>query len=336
VPDPPAASEASEEPSQGAEEPSEATEAPSEASEEPSEAAEEQEEPSGGVAAEYPGLPEPGTLAWGANTRQDERFAFHEEQAGKHFSLHRRFFQWRHRNTDYMESAVNDDLETGRLPWASFKAPSWEAMAAGDHDAEIDDLLTRLDAMGGPIWLTIHHEPEGGGGNNSPDDPGGPEAHVAMNRRVRERMTALCTDNIALAPVYMSYTWDPASGRDPDEWFAPDIYDFIGVDHYVFSETSLLTDVWADVRDWAADRGVDIAVGEWGMKGSDAAAGDRVHEWYDHAAGSHEDGAGARVIGLSAFESHPDANPRAWFLEGGQLEAFHELLSDPRTAFVDQ
>ena len=80
-----------------------------------------------------------------------------------------------------------------------------QAMAAGDHDAEIDDLLTRLDAMDGPVWLTIHHEPEGGGGVNSSDDPAGPEAHVAMNRRVRERMTAQGTDNIALAPVLMTY-----------------------------------------------------------------------------------------------------------------------------------
>jgi hypothetical protein len=177
-------------------EPPTASDAPSEASEEPSETSEEPGEPNEGAAA-FPGLPEPGTLVWGLNSRTDERLAFHEERAG----------------------------------------------------------------------------------------PAGPDGHIAMNRRVRERMTALGTDNIALAPILMSYTWNPR---------------------------------------------------EWGTKGSDAAAGDRVREWYDHAAGSHEDGAGARVIGLSAFESHPDADPRAWFLEGGQLEAFHDLLSDPRTAFVDQ
>jgi hypothetical protein len=70
------------------------------------------------------------------------------------------------------------------------------------------------------------------------------------------------------------------------------------------------------------------------MKGSDAAAASRLQDWYDHAANSHDDGAGARVIGLSAFESHPDADPRAWFLEADVLDAFHDLLLDPRTAYI--
>jgi hypothetical protein len=300
----------------------------------PAEPTEAETDPIEPQPADFAGLPEPGTLAWGLNTRTAERLAFHEQQADHALSLHRSFFQWRHRTTDYLLSTVEEDLAAGRLPWVSFKAPSWEAMAAGDHDAEIDELLTRLDAMDGPVWLTIHHEPEGGGGVNSPDDPGGPAAHVAMNRRVRQRMTALGTDNIALAPILMSYTWDPRSGRDPNAWFAPGIYDFVGIDHYVFSETSLLNDVWSRVRQWAGDKDLPIAVGEWGMKGSDAAAASRLQDWYDHAANSHDDGAGARVIGLSAFESHPDADPRAWFLEADVLDAFHDLLLDPRTAYI--
>ena len=95
---------------------------------------------------------------------------------------------------------------------------------------------------------------------------------------------------------------------------------------------SLITEIWRDVRAWAAAKGVDVAVGEWGMRGTDAAAGQRVHEWYDHAAGSHADGKGARVVGLSAFDSGLNSPSGSWELVGEQLVAFHALLKDPRTA----
>jgi hypothetical protein len=167
---------------------------------------------------------------------------------------------------------------------------------------------------------------------NTPDDPAGPAGHVAMNRRVRERITALGADNIALAPILMSWTWDSRSGRSPDEWWADGVYDFLGVDHYRDDEDTLLTPVWASIRAWADERGVDVAVGEWGMRGTDAAAGARVHEWYDAAIASGTDDAGARVVGLSAFDSGLNSPTGAWELMGQQLTAFHELMADPRSA----
>jgi hypothetical protein len=247
--------------------------------------------------------------------------------------LHRTFFQWNQRATS-MITMAKGDIDKKRLPWVSVKTPSWDEMAKGQHDAEIDDMLKALDALAGPVWLTIHHEPEGGGGVNSPDDPAGPVGHVGMNQRVRDRMTALGVDNVALAPILMSWTFNPASGRDPEEWWKPGIYDFLGVDHYRDAEDTLLTPVWATVRTWAKGKGVDVAVGEWGMRGTDAAAGKRVHDWYDAAAGSNADGGGARVVGLSAFDSGLNSPTGSWELKGEQLTAFWDLLKDPRTATV--
>jgi hypothetical protein len=281
----------------------------------------------------FAGDPAVGTLYWGAAVGGNDDPARHEDPAGHVLTVRRTFFQWRHR-TGYMVDTARADLAEGRLPWVSTKTPSWAEMAAGDHDAAIDEMLRALDALNGPVWLTIHHEPEGGGGINAPDDPAGPAGHVAMNRRVRERMDALGTDNIALAPILMSWTWDPRSGRNASEWWAPGIYDFLGVDHYEEQEASLVTGVWYDVRRFAAARGVDVAVGEWGMRGTDAAAGQRVRDWFDHAAASHADGRGARVIGLAAFDSHLNAPTGSWELRGEQLRAFHQLLFDPRTAEV--
>ncbi len=284
--------------------------------------------------AAYPGQPQAGLVYWGAavagNADPTER---HEIPAGRPLGAHRTFFRWDQR-TGALVTMAGGDLAAGRLPWVSVKTPSWQEMADGDHDAEIDELLSALDALDGPVWLTVHHEPEGGGGVNAPDDPAGPAGHVAMNRRVRERMTALGVDDVALAPILMSWTWDSRSGRDPDEWWADGVYDFLGVDHYRDAEATLLTPVWASIRAWADERGVDLAVGEWGMRGTDAAAGARVHEWYDAAIASGTDDAGARVVGLSAFDSGLNSPSGSWELMGEQLTAFHELMADPRSAHV--
>ena len=282
----------------------------------------------------YPGQTRPGTVRWGSSSGGNaDPVVRHEIPAGRALGVRRTFYQWNQR-TSSMVTTASDDLAHGRLPWVSVKTPSWAEMGAGKHDAEIDQMLSALAALQGPVWLTIHHEPEGGGGNNQPDDPAGPAGHIAMNRRVRQRMTALNVRNVALAPILMTYTFKPASGRNPEDWFAPGIYDFIGVDHYMDKEASLLDSSWISIRTWAGSKGLDISVGEWGMRGTDAAAGLRVREWYDMAINSATDGAGARVVGLSAFDSSLNSPSGSWELTGAQLTTFHTLMADPRSVLV--
>lgn len=282
----------------------------------------------------YPGQPPAGKIVWGASIGGNaDPVPRHETPSGHALAVHRTFFQWSQRATSMINMA-KDDVEHTRLPWVSVKTPSWAEMAGGMHDDEIDQMLKALANLSGSVWLTVHHEPEGGGGNNSPDDPAGPAGHLGMNERVRQRMTALGTKNIALAPILMSYTWNPVSKRDPNEWWKDGIYDFLGVDHYRDDEATLLTSVWDDVRTWAKGKGAEVAVGEWGVRGTDAAAGQRVRDWYDAAAGSGSDGKGARVVGLSAFDSSLNSPSGSWELQGEQLNVFWELLGDPRTAHV--
>ncbi|HEY0252344.1 MAG TPA: hypothetical protein VGC41_12505, partial [Kofleriaceae bacterium] len=153
----------------------------------------------------YPGDPAPGTVFWGAavqgNTDPGPR---HETPSGHPLAVHRTYWQWSQR-TSSMLAMAQADLAHDRLPWISVKpGHSWHDMGAGTYDAEIDQMLNALKQLDGPVWLTVHHEPEGGGGVNAPDDPGGPAEHIKMNRRVRQRMTALGVHNVALAPVLMS------------------------------------------------------------------------------------------------------------------------------------
>ncbi|WP_370328131.1 hypothetical protein [Euzebya sp.] len=288
----------------------------------------------GGAAttATYPGRPDPGTLWWGAAVGGNADPATrHEQPTGLPLSLRRTFYRWDQR-TSTLVPAVRADLSAGRLPWVSIKPPGWAEVADGLHDPAIDELLLELEATGGPVWLTVHHEPEGGGGVNAPDDPAGPAGHVAMNRHIRERMDLLGIQDVALVLILMDWTWDPRSGRDVEEWWEPGIYDVLGVDVYRDEPVSLVTDNWLEIRRWAGEQGIDVAVGEWGFRGMDATAGQHVREWYEHAAASHDDGLGARVVAMAAFDSGLNAPTGSWELRGAQLATFHELLADARTA----
>jgi hypothetical protein len=120
-----------------------------------------------------------------------------------------------------------------------------------------------------------------------------------------------------------------------EDWWGPGIYDFAGFDIYQTAQASMLTDRWYQARAFAGSKGVPIAVGEWGMRGTDTAAGQRVHEWYESAINSYNDGRGGRVVGLSAFDSAQNSPDGAWTLTGAQLTAFHDLMRDPRTVSVE-
>lgn len=282
------------------------------------------------AAGAYPGQPASGTIYWGASqTGNQDPYTRIEKQSGKRLGVRRTFFQWNHR-TGYMVDIARDDVSQGRLPWVSIKPPSWSSMANGSRDAEIDAMLRALNGVAGPVWLTVHHEPEGGGGVNHSDDPGGPSAHLAMNRRIRSRMSKLGVDNVALVPILMAWTWDPRSGRDPNAWWDGDVYDFVGVDVYDRKGAGLpqALDAWPDLRRWAAARRVDIGVGEWGIDGNDSTSAKLTEDWHRYAVTSGNDDGGARVVALSVYDN--DYNN--WRMSGAKLEKVRELVGHPNSA----
>jgi len=279
------------------------------------------------IGGSYPGQPGSGTFYWGASLTGNGSPSRHEGPTGEVLSIRRTFFDWSQR-TGYMIDIARGDVASGRLPWISIKPPSWSAMAAGRHDSEIDAMLRALDGINGPVWLTVHHEPENDSGNASD--------HLAMNKRVRQRMNALGTDNIALAPILMSWTFNPRSGRSVEAYWGPNVYDFVGTDHYNRDdppENLESMDSWKLARSWAKSKGMDLAVGEWGMKGSDQAAADRIRDWFNHIAGSSSDGRGARVTGVAVYDNE-GGSYGPWTLEGKALEEFQELMGHPKVAHI--
>lgn len=275
----------------------------------------------------YPGRPPEGTVLWGASVGWDWPDIIeprHEEPAGVTMQLHRMFYQWSHVTGGKAYNEVKRTIAEGRFPWVSFKFPgSWVDVAAGKYDGEIANLLLSLDLLGVPIWLTFHHEPDGGGGSNKSDESSGPEGHKAANRKVRQLMTMLGTENLALSLVLMGWTWDPASrpgdgeNRDPDNWWDGEIYDFIGIDPYIGKEATMLNANWYRIMDWAWHQGVDVGVAEWGVK-----AARYMYELYDYCLTATE----PRVTSLAYFDVEGNWSHGPWLLEGPQLHTFHDIM----------
>lgn len=288
----------------------------------------------------FPGDVPPGKLRWGCSIKGNGDPARHETPANHRLPLRRRYVStWSRRGN--LANYAREDLSVGRLPWLSVKPPSWANMGAGQHNAEIDAVLKALGAIDGPIWLTVHHEPEGGGsGGNTPDDPAGPSAWREVQKRWRERIDALGIKNVALAPILMAYTFDPRSGRNPLDWWVPNVWDFAGIDYYIEDESA--TDVptakatWGAARKFYGDRGLPMASGEWGNRGTDVRAANEMQGFYDHAILSSSDGKGARIIGLSYFDSDLNSSTGGWMLTGEPLKKFQELIKDPRSILVKE
>ena len=106
--------------------------------------------------------------------------------------------------------------------WHSMKA-TWSQMASGSHDATVISFLNSVPT-GKDLWLTFGHEPENDGG---------------ISLRVACRVPALLPGSEGQPPrnqgrpLYMDWTWNPTSGRNPEDWHPGAGYmDFMGIDTY--------------------------------------------------------------------------------------------------------
>lgn len=278
----------------------------------------------------FPGDPNPkvnNKTYWGSSIGGNGDPDRHEGPTGSSLAIRRTFWQWSAatNNSSSMYKTIEDDLENNRLPFISTKTPSWAEVGSGKHDAAIDKILKKLDSYGKPIWFVAHHEPEGGGTfGNTPDDPGGPAAWREMQKKFRERINAVGTKNIAFMPVVMTYTWNNASKRTPNDWWVDGIWDAYCVDHYRHKvEGTPLDDTWFKFVDWIEDRGLPFCVGEWGTRGTDAEAGREVRDFWEWSFNNDKD-----FIGYSYFDSGLNSPGGSWELKGEQLKVFQDILKN--------
>ena len=294
----------------------------------------------------YPGQPQPEFTYWGASigvtpdgkaTQYNGPASRHEGPTGLTLGIRRRFVSsWSSRNT--LISWTKEDHGAGRLPWVSVKTPGWKEMASGSRDSEIKSVLSGIEAAAAekalPVWLTFFHEPEDNSNAESGSSGmGDPADHFQMNKHIRALMTQLGTKHIALAPVYMCYTFNEKdSGRKPNDWFQPGVYDFIGIDVYNPSATNgdNLFEMfqWTEMYDKVVNEwGLQIAVGEWGMKGTNISIADRIEDWWDEISMDEN------VVGACVYDS-PGGARGPWILEGEALAMFQEMMAEPEVAYI--
>lgn len=168
-------------------------------------------------------------------------------------------------------STARADLAAGRIPWLSFKLPqSWTDMAAGKGDAWVTDLGTKLAALPGPVWVALHHEPEGDG-------------VAADYRAMQARCLPMLGKHANVATTLILTGWGEVLGSQKiADYWPGDGVDILGMDPYNWwgtsaSEGSKVRTTWDELRvyydamsAWSATHGCRWAVAECGY--SDTAA----------------------------------------------------------------
>lgn len=273
--------------------------------------------------ARYAGDPGPGKIRLGVTFGSNTDPAQRHETSGKPVGC-RRTFVSRWSDRDKMLGYARTDLAKGRYPMLSTKVDV-KAMASGSATVlrELDELAVDLAALPGPVAFGMYHEPE----DNIRDG----QFTYAQWRRVqqvgRDALDKAGAVNVCHAIYPMSWSWNPKSGRNPDELYPGDgVWDALGVDAYQKGTSGVPTtemDEWKRMKAWADERGLPIIVGEWGEKGTDAYALGRLRKSYE---GFLRDGVGAVAWFDTALSGGQD-----YVLEGARLGVFHELLVDERS-----
>lgn len=271
---------------------------------------------------------------WGAS---GPHIAEHEAATGTSVSVHRTFYQWEDVTnlSSSLYRTVQDDHAHNRLPHISIKTAGWQALASGQYDIQLDTMLKKLDSYGKPVWLTVHHEPEGGGeGGNTPDDAGGAPAWRAMQVKVRQRITSTGVKNVGFIPILMSYTWNSGSGRNPEDWWVPGVWDAYFVDSYQKSEaaSAVTTNHFLAFVSWIEAKGMPFGLGEWANQGSDTQAANEMQAFWDWSRVNNKD-----MLSYSYYDTPLNPGPEGSHeLTGEALNKFRSILkSDSRVQRIN-
>jgi len=276
-------------------------------------------EGSGLPVAGFAGAPLDGKAYWGGTppvgSTVESRY---ENPTGETLGIHRLFFQTSQTDTQ-MAAAAQAEIDAGRLPWISFKPGDWGDVTQGYLEGRID----AIKDVTGPVWLAVQHEPE---------DNVGALGSIAEWRTVqglvRAAITAVGATNIAFAPILMGWTFNPASGRDPDDWWVDDIWDFFGTDCYrPAAGTIMELPQWDDMLDWIDGHGLKMGIAEWGIDevpASSAQPADMQASW-DYCLTD------PRILSMVYYDKNA---AREWELTGDGLTKFRAIMSDPNIAYI--
>jgi hypothetical protein len=155
-----------------------------------------------------------------------------ETEVGRQLAIDHEYYKW---DAAFPTSQETWDQERGTIPFMNWMSErlngsriTWASIASGSQDSTIVARADAIKAFGSPVYLAFHHEPEDDVG------PWGTAVdYVAAFKHIRDVFDDQGVTNVVFAWVMMSWTFDPDSGRDPDEYWPGNAYaDVIGSDGY--------------------------------------------------------------------------------------------------------
>ena len=251
-----------------------------------------------------------------------------EAAAGRVLGLHRTY--WNYNKVDASIKQATADAKAGRIPWLSYKlSVSWADAASGKADAATKALAAKLATVPGPVWVAIHHEPEGDGTLTD---------WVALQKRLLPLLAA--APNVRTSIILTA--WDTFDSKNPayslNALWPGNMVDIMGFDAYnPYGDANHPDKGWTEMKHYydqiapaAKARGVDWAIAETGY--TDAAAA-KDPAWLTRAFDDMANRTDLPGIGLSYFNSV--ANSKGlWRLAGVKDATFDAILnrSHPVTA----
>ncbi|MGZ6736077.1 MAG: hypothetical protein ACXVEK_05955 [Nocardioides sp.] len=271
----------------------------------------------------FAGQPPPGELYFGASLPDVRSLSAWEHTLGTPLALNRSYFTPDSTEAAEVAQRCRDDLDHHRLPHVSTKTPgTWHDVATGGPGDWLSELLRQVGEVPGPVFLTLHHEPE-----NDAGDPGMlPVDFVAMQRRAIA-VAADLAPRVTVVPILQHWTFDPLHvGADPAPWIVREA-SVLGVDCYnAWSPRN--GKVWRslgsrldEVLPWFGD--TPVAIGEYGCREDPANPGLAAAWLADAAAYARHHG----VVSMSYFNSGADSLDGTLALRHGTEQAFADLLA---------
>jgi hypothetical protein len=212
---------------------------------------------------------------------------------------------------------VRRDLAAGRTPFISVAARTatgpvpWADIAAGKQDDRLRALAREVKAMGQPVFLAFHHEPENDQANGTPAD------YKAAWQRFSRIMAEEGATNAVKVYVCMGWRPDLAEAYYPGDacdWVAGDPYNWAGTASKPGASWRSFAQAAGGFYAWARTKGKPIMIGETGTLEDPAdpnrkarwirAMGATLQQWPEVKAlvyynDNHDDGQGINAWSLS-------------------------------------
>lgn len=281
----------------------------------------------------FPGDPNPlitGLTYWGQGGANREVATRLNSGTGTTIGIRRRFKSvddWGSSLPGALGDWADEDHDDDTLPCLSFKVPSWPNAAAGGYDTTLDAIIVELQSKSKPTWVAINHEPENDGSNPSFTNWCAMQAHFRARLNAWQAAHPTSPNRIAFGGILMYWTFNPASGRDPDDWYPGDgVWDWVGNDHYTeASQTIWRTNPWEYFVSWCEARDLPFCVPEWGLRTEDTSRVTKMQGFWDRMLDDTHD-----CVGFMYYDTDVNSTGTGWEMDSALLTRFKLIMQDSR------